>query len=127
VITSEEPDTLVISVPGVGALAEGESATFEFDRHGGREQGFVLVHRTGLVAFANRCPHWNVDLDLGDAHFYDPADDRIFCKNHGATFIPESGLCDFGPCGGAYLERFEVERQGQDAQVRVRRLRIIAG
>lgn len=104
-------------VPGAGLLAPGEARVFEVDLDGERAQGFVLCHTAGLFAFLNRCPHWGVDLDLGDERFYADDIDRIYCKTHGALFRVLDGVCDQGPCLGEALERFQVEREGDDAWV----------
>lgn len=121
------PDPAVQSVRVVGAasLQPGEARTFAFTRAGKSYEGFLLCHRLGFFAYANACPHWNVDLDLGFGDFYDPELDRLFCRNHGALFEPESGLCTAGPCAGLHLERFEVSWDGEDALVAVATLTLI--
>jgi nitrite reductase/ring-hydroxylating ferredoxin subunit len=106
-----------VRVPGAAELPVGETRAFSYERAGKALEGFVLHHRTGFVAFANSCPHWNVDLDLGFGDFYDSADDRIFCRNHGALFLPTTGECTAGPCAGLFLERFAVELAGADVLV----------
>ncbi len=108
-----------IRVPEVGRLALGEARTFPFQREGEAREGFVLRHEDGLSAFANRCPHWDVDLDMGEGRFYSHVTERIFCSNHGALFVPHSGYCDAGPCSGRSLERFELTLEGGDALVEV--------
>jgi nitrite reductase/ring-hydroxylating ferredoxin subunit len=108
-----------VRVPGALAIEHGQTARFTFERRGKPQEGFVLNHHGELFAYANLCPHWNVDLDLGFGDFYDSADDRIFCRNHGALFQPRTGFCDFGPCAGWSLERFEVTLDGDDALVSV--------
>ena len=67
----------------------------------------------------NECPHWAVDLDLGDGDFFDTNIQRIYCKNHGALFHPQTGMCETGPCLGRELTRFEVALDDTDALVRV--------
>lgn len=110
---------LTLSLPHAARLGVGQSMVFRFRRDGFVEQGFVLCLESGFVAYANQCPHWSVDLDLGDERFYDPQLERIYCKNHGATFLPENGLCDAGPCLGCQLERFDVKLEGESLTVRV--------
>ena len=97
-----------IRLSGAAALPQGESRSFVFERAGKPFEGFLLRHALGFFAYANSCPHWNVDLDLGFGDFYDPESDRIFCRNHGALFRPETGECTAGPCAGLFLERFDV-------------------
>ncbi len=107
----------VVRVPGAASIAEGEAKTFAYVRAGKSCEGFLLRHRLGFYAYANACPHWNVDLGLGFGDFYDRELDRIFCRNHGALFQPQTGLCSAGPCAGLYLEQFEVAWDGPDALV----------
>jgi len=107
-----------LRVVGAAKLAPGQSRTFELEQAGEQVPGFVLRHsRAGLVAYLNRCPHWSVDLDLGDERFYAEDIDRIYCKNHGALFRVEDGVCDHGPCLGQSLVRCAVELEGDDAWV----------
>lgn len=108
-----------VRVPGAARLEHGHSLRFSFQRGKDSLEGFVLKHHGALYAYLNQCPHWSVDLDLGFGEFYDPADDRIFCRTHGALFKPTDGFCDFGPCAGHSLERFEVSVDGDDALVNV--------
>jgi nitrite reductase/ring-hydroxylating ferredoxin subunit len=111
------PQTIVVS--GAARLKDGESTRFSFRRGKLPEEGFVLRYQSALYAFANSCPHWSVDLDYGMGDFYDVALDRIVCKNHGALFHPQTGFCEWGPCAGHSLERFEIALQGEDVCVLV--------
>jgi nitrite reductase/ring-hydroxylating ferredoxin subunit len=115
----------LVRIPGGATLATGESKTFSFERRGTTLEGFLLHHTTGFFAYANVCPHWSVDLDLGFGDFYAEDLDRIVCKNHGALFIPQTGECSAGPCAGMFLERFEVSLEGDDAIVDVSGLTLI--
>ena len=108
-----------IRVAGAARLPHGQSKTFTFQRGKLPEEGFVLCWHDGLYAFANSCPHWSVDLDYGVGDFYDGELDRIVCKNHGALFHPQTGFCEWGPCTGHSLERFEIETEGDDVVVAV--------
>lgn len=111
------PQTL--RVPGASRLGHGQSARFVFKRGALTEEGFVLRWGEGFYAFANSCPHWNVDLDLGTGDFYDVALDRVVCRNHGALFHPQTGHCEWGPCTGRSLERFELTANGDDVDVQI--------
>jgi len=106
-----------LRVSGTASLADGETRTFPLQFLGRDAEGFVLRHEGALYAYLNECPHWSVELDLGDGHFFDPAIGRIYCKNHGALFHPENGVCETGPCLGRSLVRFLVRAQGDDAFV----------
>lgn len=52
-------------------LAHGQSLVFELIVDDLRQTGFVLRHGDRRLAYLNRCPHQNVDLDFGDARMYD--------------------------------------------------------
>jgi nitrite reductase/ring-hydroxylating ferredoxin subunit len=102
---------LQVPVEGAKDLPEGESLTFDFMVNGRRVPAFVLRHRGDLLAWVNSCPHWDVDLDMGDGRFYAPDNDRIYCKNHGALFDPRTGVCVAGPCRGAGLIAVTLEQR----------------
>ena len=110
---------LRVFVPGVAALRPGEAKVFKFRRGRNAIEGFVLCTAEGLSAFANECPHWHVDLDLGTADFWDPDSSRVLCKNHAALFHPRTGICERGPCVGLSLERFELEPGDEGVHVSV--------
>lgn len=104
---------------GLAALAHGESRGFSFDEEGRTSLGFVLRYGEGFHAYRNSCPHWNVDLDLGFGDFYAADLDHVFCRNHGALFVPTTGECVFGPCAGQRLSRLDVRVEGDDLFVRI--------
>lgn len=108
-----------VRVPGAARLAEGQSQVFSVTQDGREREAFVLRRAGELHAFQNECPHWAIELDLGDGHFFDPELDRIYCKNHGALFFVDSGLCETGPCLGRSLVRFSVTVSGDDVLVEV--------
>lgn len=119
---SSRPVREGLRLAGAAGLAPGQSRVFELEQGDQRIPGFLLRHaRVGWVAYLNRCPHWSVDLDLGDGRFYAEDIDRIYCKNHGALFRVADGLCDHGPCLGKSLVRCTVELEGDDAWVSLAR------
>ena len=119
------PAPSLVRIAGGATLATGESKAFTFERRGTTLEGFLLHHASGFFAYANVCPHWSVDLDLGFGDFYAADLDRIVCKNHGALFAPQTGECTAGPCAGMFLERFEVTLDGEDVLVEVSGLTLI--
>jgi nitrite reductase/ring-hydroxylating ferredoxin subunit len=118
---TEEPDSpaRTIRVAGAVQLSHGQSLRFDFQRGQRSEEGFVLRWGDDLYAFANSCPHWSVDLDYGTGEFYDAELERIVCKNHGALFHPQTGFCEWGPCTGHSLERFQLTTDAADAVVEI--------
>ncbi len=99
-------------VAGTAQLEIGQSRCIRFRRGRRLLEAFVLRNQDGLVAFSNECPHWHVDLDLGTNDFWDPANQRILCRNHGALFHPQTGVCERGPCLGLALEALELTPDG---------------
>ncbi|MFB6168473.1 MAG: Rieske (2Fe-2S) protein [Haloferacaceae archaeon] len=60
-----------------------------------------------VVAYRNYCKHWtDVRLDTGSGAAV--RDDELVCQRHGATFDREDGVCTYGPCEGAVLDRVAV-------------------
>ena len=116
---SEDAAVQSIRVAGAAKLEHGKSLRFDFKRGQLTLEGFVLRWGDELYAFANSCPHWSVDLDYGMGDFYDAELDRIVCKNHGALFHPQTGFCEWGPCTGHSLERFELTTEADDVVVQV--------
>lgn len=109
----------MVRLAGAAGMTHGETQAFSFHRYGGEHSGFLLCYRGGFEAYANNCPHWNVDLDLGMGRFFDERFDAIVCRNHGALFTPATGLCRAGPCVGATLERFRAVVDGGDVVVHI--------
>lgn len=99
---------LNVFVSDAQTLELGQARVFRFRRGRRTLEGFVLREAAGLVAYANECPHWHVDLDLGMGDFWDEETGKILCKNHGALFDAGSGICELGPCVGLALERFAL-------------------
>jgi nitrite reductase/ring-hydroxylating ferredoxin subunit len=108
-----------VRVEGVTELGPGQARRFTFEREDQTQAGFILRVGSDLVAYHNRCPHWGVDLDMGEGRFYSALTDRIVCSTHGALFRTDTGFCDSGPCAGESLERFELHLDGDAAVVTI--------
>ena len=114
-----------LRVAEVASLEHGQARTFTFEDGGREGRGFVMALRardgqgTTLVAYRNRCAHVAFDLDMGTGEFWSSKLGRIYCRTHGACYEPRTGICDRGPCVGRRLEAFAVERDGDDAIVRI--------
>jgi nitrite reductase/ring-hydroxylating ferredoxin subunit len=106
-----------VRVSGAALLSEGETLTFPVEVGKNQREGFLIRYSGQLLAFLNECPHWSVELDLGDGHFFDAELQRVYCKNHGALFVLPSGECETGPCLGRSLVRYETRVDGEDAVV----------
>jgi nitrite reductase/ring-hydroxylating ferredoxin subunit len=108
-----------IRVPEIKTLKHGETRVFAFPSRYGDLQGFLIRYGEDLHAYENKCCHWPIPLDFGDGDFFYRKIDRIVCKNHGAEYDPQTGICDEGPCLGEGLTRFPLVLDGEDALVTV--------
>lgn len=108
-----------VRVPGAMHLAEGKTQVFSLNNDKHPQSGFVIRYEGQLLAFLNECPHWSVDLDMGDEDFFDEELRRIYCKNHGALFVLPSGECETGPCLGRSLTSYSVRVHGEDVIVSI--------
>jgi mutator protein MutT len=74
--------------------------------------GLLVATPYGPRAYRNVCPHVSIPLDRGGEPLL-TADGRfLVCRNHGALFAPEDGLCLAGPCEGESLDPLRIARRG---------------
>lgn len=100
-------------IADLSALADGQTAKFEFQREGISREGFVVSFNGKPVAYENRCRHLPLTLDYDDNRFFTEDGRHFVCQNHGAVFEPSTGLCIRGPCEGLNLFPLKVEvREG---------------
>ncbi len=98
-----------------GMLAEGgKGVRFKVSTAGGAQAAFAVRYGGRVYAYINRCAHVPVELDWIDGEFFDYSKLYLICATHGATYLPDSGLCVQGPCPGKRLEPVPVkEGDGQ--------------
>ena len=72
-------------------------------------RGFLVQVDGRLRAYANVCPHKQHPLNLADDEFLVAGQKLLRCASHNALFVPESGLCVFGPCAGRSLKSSTAE------------------
>lgn len=71
--------------------------------------GLFAVRRGEIVrVYVNACPHLGLPLDTPPGNFLTIDGNRIVCSMHGARFVPDTGLCEAGPCKGCALEAVAV-------------------
>jgi nitrite reductase/ring-hydroxylating ferredoxin subunit len=90
----------------------GKGVRFEVERDGQTQPAFVVRYDGGVYAYVNRCAHVSVELDWAEGEFFDLTGLYLICSTHGATYLPETGRCLRGPCGGRALVRLRVEEDG---------------
>ena len=91
------------------ALRDGDGVRFTVELDGLPWPAFAVRWGGRVYAYVNACRHQSLQLDFGDAHFFDEAFDALVCCHHGARFAPDTGRCVAGPCEGAALTALAVE------------------
>ena len=89
-------------------LAEGQARGFD-PLGQGRDSVFAILHQGQVRLYRNSCPHLDVRLEYRKDRFMSADGQRIICYAHGAQFLPESGLCVYGPCLGEQLSALEYQ------------------
>lgn len=101
-------------IVAVSEISADETHLFTARDAAADSQVEVILVRTedGVRAWLNYCQHWtDTRLDTGSGAM---RNGELRCPKHGATFQPDSGRCDFGPCEGAHLNGVEAEIRGGD-------------
>lgn len=92
-------------------LIEGQARGFD-PLSVGRDSLFALRHDGEVRVYRNSCPHLDVRLEYRKDRFLSVDGSRIVCYAHGAQFLPNSGLCVYGPCLGAHLSALRWHEEG---------------
>lgn len=74
--------------------------------------GLLVATPDGARAYRNVCPHVSIPLDRNGEPLLTADGLFLVCRNHGALFSPEDGLCVAGPCEGESLVPLGVARSG---------------
>ena len=98
-----------------GVLDEGGTGVrFNVHTADGEVPAFAVRFGGKVYAYLNRCAHVPVEMDWMNGAFFDYSKLYLICATHGATYLPESGVCVRGPCPGKRLTPVAVEeRDGQ--------------
>ncbi|ROM83205.1 (2Fe-2S)-binding protein [Pseudomonas brassicacearum] len=83
-------------------LLEGQARGFD-PLGAGKDSVFALRHHGEVRVYRNSCPHLAVPLEYRKDRFLSADGSQIICYAHGARFLPDSGLCVYGPCLGERL------------------------
>lgn len=97
------------------ALEGGKGVRFTVEHQGAMQPAFVIRFSGKAYAYLNRCAHVPVEMDWMEGEFFDYSGLYVVCATHGATYLPETGLCVAGPCKGRRLVPLQVEEN--DGQV----------
>ena len=96
------------------SLSLGDVKMFEIPENPDRLTALVLRTNKGVYGWLNACPHDGRRLCQDPAYLLKRKTGLIQCMHHHATFDPESGVCDDGPCLGDKLREVKIiEKDGQ--------------
>lgn len=90
----------------VEEVFEGQARGFD-PAASGSDSLFALRTAGQVRVYRNSCPHLRVAMEYRKDRFLSANGQRVICYAHGAQFLPESGLCVYGPCLGASLSAVE--------------------
>ncbi|GAB4507804.1 MAG: hypothetical protein Tsb0026_04730 [Sulfuricaulis sp.] len=89
-------------------IERGRGVRFSVRRHGEVTPAFAVRFNGIAHAYLNRCAHRSLELDWVQGDFFDAFGEHLLCATHGARYVPASGTCVGGPCGGAGLVKLPV-------------------
>jgi nitrite reductase/ring-hydroxylating ferredoxin subunit len=103
-------DEAAIPLCQMDELSERQARGFD-PLNSGRDTVFVVRHAGELRVYRNLCPHLDVRLEYRKDRFLSADGTRIICYAHGAQFLPDTGVCVYGPCLGERLcaLKFRIE------------------
>lgn len=94
-----------IDIGSVKEFEFGESVKTKF-------RMFVYRDKNECLAYINRCPHFNVPLNMHCGEMFTSDGSQFQCCHHYATFDKKSGICTDGPCEGRSLTKIHLDRAG---------------
>jgi nitrite reductase/ring-hydroxylating ferredoxin subunit len=95
----------VIALCNSSELTDGELAVpFDVIYFGQTCRAFAIRYRGKVHAYLNRCTHVAMELDYQPNRFFDLTGHSLICATHGATYSPETGACQGGPCRGGLVK-----------------------
>ncbi|QDX39691.1 Rieske (2Fe-2S) protein [Salarchaeum sp. JOR-1] len=81
---------------------------FTVDGEDGEDEAVLTRAEDGVEGYVNRCMHFtHIRLDKGSGA--PVRNGELVCANHGAMFEQDTGVCTFGPCEGAQLDRIDID------------------
>lgn len=83
------------------------------DRAGVEQPAFAIRYQGRVYAYLNQCAHVPVELDWGNAEFFDYSKLYLLCSTHGALYDPRTGACRGGRCNGRGLRPLSVVEENQ--------------
>ena len=98
------------------SIAPNEASMVDIPNNPDGLTAIIVRSSKKLTAWINSCPHDGRQLCNDPKYLWNKELNRVQCMHHQATFDPESGVCDDGPCvGGKLREVTTIEKDGQIA------------
>ncbi|MCL6701616.1 Rieske 2Fe-2S domain-containing protein [Pseudomonas sp. T1.Ur] len=107
-------------------LVEGQSRGFD-PLGTGKDSVFALRHDGEVRVYRNRCPHLEVRLEYRKDRFLSVDGRQVICYAHGARFLPDTGLCVYGPCLGESLSALQWHAEADWLVLEAGQLEVPAG
>ncbi len=99
-----------ISIGQVKEIEFGESIKTKFKM-------FLYRTESDVLAYLNRCPHFNVPLNVNAGELFCADGSEFQCCHHYARFDKITGVCTDGPCEGRVLTKIPIELAGDSIVV----------
>ncbi|GAA0653783.1 Rieske (2Fe-2S) protein [Salarchaeum japonicum] len=81
---------------------------FTVETDDGEDEAVLTRAEDGVEGYVNRCMHFtHIRIDKGSGA--PVRNGELVCANHGAMFEQDTGVCTFGPCEGAQLDRIDID------------------
>ncbi len=101
---TSSPDQRITLCNSADLLEGGLAVPFDV-RYGGQTcRAFAIRYRGVAHAYLNRCTHVAMEMDYQPDRFFDDTGQWLLCATHGAAYLPETGECAGGPCGGGLVK-----------------------
>ncbi len=82
----------------------GEAQPFDVLYCGQSCLAFAIPYADQVHAYLNRCSHVPMEMDYQPNRFFDLTGHWLICATHGATYSPQTGACQGGPCRGGLVK-----------------------
>jgi nitrite reductase/ring-hydroxylating ferredoxin subunit len=90
----------------------GRAVPFDVVHAGQTCRAFAIRYQGQAHAYLNRCSHVAMEMDWQPDRFFDETGRWLVCATHGATYEPDTGACQGGPCRGGLVKIELVEQDG---------------
>lgn len=98
--------------PSAELINSRDAVPFDVMYYGRQCRAFAIRYQGQVYAYLNRCAHVPMEMDFQPNRFFDSTGHSLICATHGATYQPQTGQCQMGPCRGGLIKIELSETQG---------------